>query len=145
MNIYFAAVGVAVVLASYAGTFYVGADYGENKALARAASTQEIADSAAEKSAQIAAQAISGIEIKHQTINQKVIREIQNNPVYVDCRHTDGVLRALNEALTGRPNTAPAVGVPAADGAPRQLLRRDNPKATGLGLRIPPVSPVNRP
>ena len=142
MNIYFAIAGAAVVLASYAGTFYVGADYGENKAAVRAASTQEIADEAASKAIGDGSKLLSSINITNKTIYQKATREVQTNTVYRDCRHDDGMLATINEALTGRRGSAPGAagaGVPGNDPAGRSELRGNNPQAGGSGRDVPGV------
>lgn len=102
MNVYFAAAGLAVVLASYAGTFYMGAEYGDNRRAAREKSTQEIADDAASKAIGDGSKLLSSIVVQNKTVYQKAIHEIQTNTVYRDCRHDSGMLLTINEALTGR-------------------------------------------
>lgn len=145
MNIYAIIAGTAVVLASYAGTFYVGKDYGENKAQARSASNEKLAIDAAEKTAHISAEAISGIKVEHTTVNQKAIHEIRTNTVYADCQHPDSMLRAVNQALTGRADSAADSKLPTTNSAAGQVVRVYNPKAPGLGLHLPGVPALNRP
>lgn len=144
MNVYLAIAGVAVVLASYTGTFYVGKDYGESASEARAASNQQLAEDAAEKSAQIAAKAISGIQIQHQTINQEVIREFKTNVVYAKCEHPDVVFDAVNRALTGAVS-APGGKLSSASRAGGQNVRNDNATPDRLGVHIQGLSSINRP
>lgn len=144
MNLYVAIAGAAVVLASYAGTFYVGKDYGESKAEAQQQSNQDLAEQAAQKTAGIAAAAISNIKIQHQTVTQKVIHEIQTNTVYAKCEHPDVVFDAINRALTGTDASAGGK-LPATDKPVRQDVRNDNAKTDRSGVHVSPVPSVNRP
>lgn len=113
MNIYVALAGAAVVLASYAGTFAVGVNYGESRTEANDAKMEKIADAAAGKVANQAAVAISKLKVQKSTVYQRATHEIQNNTVYAGCRHTDGMLGTINEALTGRANPSPNSVMPA--------------------------------
>lgn len=139
MNIYFMLGGLLVALASYAGTFYVGASYGEDKQLARAASTQEIVAEAVKARDGQFAVAVDGIEQKRQVITQKVTHEVQTNTIYADCKHTDSMLSTVNEALTGRPDASPASELPKADTSPGSKFWGNHPKISGPGLTVPKV------
>lgn len=49
---------------------------------------------------------ISKIKVENKTILQRMEREIVKEPVYLDCRHTDDGLRAVNDALRAKTDTA---------------------------------------
>lgn len=73
---------------------------------------------AQEKALQAAAKAIAQIEVKQQTIVQKVQHEVQTKTVYRDCIvPTDGV-RLLNDAVESRGKPAGGYGVPATSATP---------------------------
>lgn len=59
-----------------------------------------------------AAQAIAAIDVKQQTIRERVIRETVEKPVYRDCRHDADGLRDINAALS---ESADPVELPASD------------------------------
>lgn len=139
MKLYLIIAAVVALLLSYAGTFYLGSDYGESKQLARAASTQEIVDDAIKARDGQFAEAVNGIEGKRQIITQKVTHEIKNNTVYADCKHTDGMLSTINEALTGRPDTPPADSVPKTAAPSKPGFWGDNLKIRRLGAPVPQV------
>jgi len=63
-----------------------------------------------EDAQQAAADAISKIEVKQQTIVQKVQHEIQTNTVYRDCVVPADGVRLLNDAISGRGETGSAGG-----------------------------------
>lgn len=64
-----------------------------------------------------AAEAISKIEIKQQTIVQKVQHEVQTNTVYRDCVVPADGVRLLNDAISGRGEARPAGSGPVPSGA----------------------------
>lgn len=143
MNLYLVIAGAAVVLASYAGTFYVGADYGESKALARQNSTQEIVDEAVSKNNLALSDLVSKITVSNQTVYQKAIHEVRTNTVYADCRHTPSMLNAINKSITGRGDTAanPAgAGLSGSDTAGGRLLWGNDPKASVVRRPVPGLS-----
>lgn len=144
MNLYVAIAGAAVVLASYAGTFYIGKDYGQAKCVEQQASNEQLATDAAEKTAQIAAKAISGIQVQHKTVNQEVIREFKTNVVYAKCEHPDVVFNAINRALTGS-NAPPGGKLPASNSATGQNVRGNDATSDRLGIHIQGLPSVNRP
>jgi hypothetical protein len=61
-----------------------------------------------------AAEAISNIKVQHVEITQPIVREVRTNTVYADCRHTPDGLRAINAAITGRPQPVGGGQLPAA-------------------------------
>lgn len=81
-------------------------DFGKGVQDGDQAKEQRIAQVAYEASQKAAAEAIAGIKVEHRTVHQKVERIIHENPVYRDCRHDPDGLRALNEAITGKPQPA---------------------------------------
>ena len=62
----------------------------------------KVAQAEAEKAAlSAAAEAIARIEVKHQTIVQKVRHEISKEPVFRDCTLPDSAVGLLNAAASG--------------------------------------------
>jgi uncharacterized protein (UPF0333 family) len=118
----------AVVLwgASVAGSFFYGQAVGKDGEVAKqAAINQAIIDT--RKAAQEgAANAIAQIKVTNTTIRGRTDTIIRNDPVYVDCRHSDIGVRNINEALTGKPGAASDSKLPGTDATERQQLRRDN-------------------
>lgn len=69
----------------------------------------KVAQAQAEKAAlSAAAEAIARIEVRHQTIVQKVRHEITKEPVFRDCLLPSSAVGLLNAAASGDP--APAGG-----------------------------------
>lgn len=69
----------------------------------------KVAQAQAEKAAlSAAAEAIARIEVKHQTIVQKVRHEVSKEPVYRDCVLPSSAVGLLNAAASGA--SAPAGG-----------------------------------
>lgn len=97
MNPYLIIATLVAVLAAGAGGFKLGADH---EIAAKAREEKHIAEAvtAANKAS---AEAIAKIKIVNKTIQNEVQREVQNNVVYRDCKHTPDGLRLLNEAITG--------------------------------------------
>lgn len=56
---------------------------------------------AKDKALKAAAEAIAQIEVKHQTIVQKVRHEVTKEPVYRDCVLPDAAVGLLNSAALG--------------------------------------------
>lgn len=126
------------VSAGVAGIYMQGKKAGKNECQAEAASHQKIADDAAEKVANRAAEAISKIKVQNRTVMNEVQREIQTNVVYRDCQHSPEQLRNLNAAITGAPPETAGRGlVPRADAPLGADVRRDDGKAGGSGRAIP--------
>jgi hypothetical protein len=109
----------AVGAISTAGAYLYGRHDGRELAAAQAAREERVAALAAESAASAAAVAIKGISVRNTTIRQEVRREIEQVPVLRDCVLPDGVRQRVDEALTGRPNTAAGGGLPAAQPAGR--------------------------
>lgn len=71
------------------------------------------------KAAQIgAAGAIAKQEVKHVTVQRRIERETREVPVYRDCRHSPDGLRALNNALESRSDSAGDRELPGNPGQP---------------------------
>jgi len=84
------------------------------------------------------AEAISKIEIRHQTIRTQAETIIREVPVYNDpvCVHPDDMLRLLNDALsTGQ--LSGGAGVSEADPFERPFIQGNNSKVAGSGPTIP--------
>lgn len=81
---------------------------------AHAAQVVEAIRQTREQAQQGAADAIAGIQITHQTIKQRVEREIVRLPSGDDCRIPDSILQLVNAALAGD-RAAAADAVRAAD------------------------------
>lgn len=107
------------LVAAFAGTGWVsyskGQDDGRNAVLAQQKAADDVRAETLQIAQQGAAQAIATIEVKNVTITRKIEREIQENTVYRDCRHSPEQLRDINEAITGQrgPEPAGAGAVPA--------------------------------
>lgn len=97
MNPYLIIATLVAVLAAGAGGFKLGADH---EVAAKAREDKHIAE-AVEAANTASAEAIAKIKVVNKTIQNEVQREVQNNIVYRDCKHTPDGLRLLNEAITG--------------------------------------------
>lgn len=100
----------AAWLGSLFGAFNFGRDH-EIGAQAREVQARAETFELAQKGA---AEAISQLKVEHVQITQPIVREIRTNTVYADCRHTPDGLRAVNAAITGRPQPAGGGQLPAA-------------------------------
>lgn len=49
-----------------------------------------------------AASEIAKIKVQNTTVMGKVTTLVRDNPVYVDCKHSDDGLRLINQAITGK-------------------------------------------
>lgn len=91
-----AAILLALVVA-VAGGFKIGMDVKQGQWDAA-----KVAESEARSQAlQAAAEAIARIEVKHQTIVQKVRHEVSKEPVFRDCLLPDNAVGLLNAAASG--------------------------------------------
>lgn len=79
------------------GGYLHGVDVTEHSQLKQ----QAIVDEAAKAARSATAEEIAKIKIVNRTVNQKVIREISENPVYKDCRVPKSGVDSANHALTG--------------------------------------------
>lgn len=89
-------------LLACAGSFWYGTDVGEAQCQAKQKTITEVAREVKEAAQAGAAEAIAKQRPRNTTIVNEVQREIQNNTVYAECKHTPAGLRGINEALTGR-------------------------------------------
>lgn len=89
--------------ASVGGSFWYGTGVGKDAEIAK---RTEIADAiVATRTVALegAADAISKIKVTNTTVRGRTDTIIRNDPIYVACEHSPDGLRAVNEALTGRP------------------------------------------
>ena len=108
----------AAVLAG--GAYLQGRADGAELAEGAALREERLVRAAGDQAASAAAGAIARIKVQHTTIRQEVEREIQERPVYVDCRHGPEQLQRINAALGGHRPEPPGVGqLPRADPADR--------------------------
>jgi hypothetical protein len=98
-------------LAFGAGVGY-GTGVGEDREYAKRAREDRIVADTRAAAQQAAAEEIARIKQRNVTLRQETEREIQTRVEYRDCTHPDGVLRNINEALTGRRDPAGTGGVP---------------------------------
>lgn len=89
---------------------------GANSEKAKQADIERAVQATREAAQLGAAEAISKIEIKQQTIVQKVQHEIQTKPVYRDCVVPADGVRLLNDAINGKAEGGPS-GSSAVQGA----------------------------
>lgn len=136
-------IAIIASLATGLGGYLYGNNVGHDQEKAKQAKLEDVATQAAEKTAGIAADAISKIKVQKSTIVQKATHEIQTRVEYADCKHTDGMLGTINQALTGR--RASKGIVPANDATLGSKLRSDDAEASGGGLRLPGMSSSARP
>lgn len=101
MNIYAVLAAVVMLGASHAATGWWFYGAGQDNKIAEQSAVSEAAKQAGETAAKAAAAAISKIEVKHVTINQRADTVIREVPAYRECRHDPSVLRDINEARTG--------------------------------------------
>lgn len=121
MNPY--AIIAALVLwgASIAGTGWWFYGSGQDSQKAKQADIDKAVQATREAAQLGTAEAISKIEIKQQTIVQKVQHEVQTKTVYRDCVVPADGVRLLNDAIAGKAPAGPASGgaVQGAASAPR--------------------------
>lgn len=113
-------IGVALAAVLYsAGLVYAGREWGIDSSEAAAAREERLVKAASSAAAASSAEAISKIEVQHVTIRQPVETRIREVRVYADCVHDPSVLRHINEARTGRPESAGGGELPAASAPQR--------------------------
>lgn len=105
-------------LIAAAGTFFCGMDVGEDRAIAKQKTTQELVDAVYDKAQKGAADSIAAMEVKNVTITQPIRTEVRTNTVYRECKHSAGGLRDLNAAITGRSEPPGGLKLPRIDAAP---------------------------
>lgn len=137
-------VELLIAIGAAFGAFIYGTQVGEDKAAAKQATVEAVAQKAADKVATTAADAIAKLTPVSKTIYQKATHEVVTNKVYSDCINTDSMQRAINFALTGRPDPAGNSKLSGATTLNGPLLRSDQLGA-GIGSNpVPAVPAVNR-
>lgn len=81
------------------------------------ARTEQLVADVREQAQLGAADAIARQKPIQKIIQQKLETVTREVPVYRDCRNTPDVVRLLDDALAGRPDSAGSVELPAADAA----------------------------
>lgn len=88
--------GALLWIGSLIGVYFYGASVGADHEVAAAARDDQIATKANDAAASAVAGALSRIEVKNVTIQQKLEREIRTREVFRDCRSGDDAVRLLN-------------------------------------------------
>ena len=109
---------LAAILILIGSVFGVGVWYGITTKQAEWDADKIASKDATSKALQAAASAIAQIDIKQQTIVQKVQHEVQTKTVYRDCVVPADGVRLLNDAVESRDKSAGSDGVQAASSAP---------------------------
>lgn len=104
---------------SFAGGTWYGMGLGEDREFAKRAREDAIVSKVGEAAQLAAAGEIAKIKPRNITIRQELDREIQTRVEYRDCRHGPDGLRLINEALTGRAESAGDRQLPGTDSAGR--------------------------
>ena len=105
--------GVALV---GGGSYLKGRSDGQAIEYAERMKLEEVLRVSREAGLQAAAEAIAKQKIVHTTIRGRVEREIIREKGYSACRHSDGTLRLLNDALANRaPEPVGSVELPGTD------------------------------
>jgi len=123
VNPYFILAAAIAFAAATGGAYMQGRSDGRDKCVAESVRDEQVAQIASAAAADAAASAISAIKVRNTTINQEVQREIVETVRYRECVHPDGVVRNINEALTGTAEPAASGVLPAADATERPDLR----------------------
>lgn len=118
MNPYLLLIGGAALVAALGGSFLYGRSVGADSVIAEQERTRMVIADVFDKAQRGAATAIADMEIKNVTITQPIRTEVRTRTVYAECKHTDAGLRALNTAVTGRPEPVGASELPRVDAAP---------------------------
>lgn len=87
---------------SVAGSYYFGHTAGVNTEVNRQVEIKQAIEETRDKAQQGAAIEIAKIKIERTTVQGKLTTVVRENPVYVDCKHTDDGLQLINQALTGK-------------------------------------------
>lgn len=75
---------------------------------------------------------LAKLDVKHQTIYQKVQTNVIEKPIYRECKHDPDTLRLLNDALTNGQQSSDKSKLPRESrGGIRQLFRDDDPETNG--------------
>lgn len=124
MTVYLLLAGFVLSAATGLGGFVYGVGVGNDKAVAAQAKVEEVANKAAEATANKAVDAIAAIEVTNKTIYNKATHEVRTNTVFADCVNTDSMHNLIVEALRGPQKTGGKAGMP------------EPGRDTGKGLRI---------
>jgi len=111
--LYTALGGVLLAVAA----FFYGQEVGEDAALAKQKTIEDVAEAVYDKAQQGAADAIAKLKPRNVTIRQELEREIQTNTVYRECRVPATGVRLANEALAGGAEPVGGGQLPGADAA----------------------------
>jgi hypothetical protein len=99
MNPYILLGGLVAALIAIGGAYLQGRSDGLDKCEAAKARDERVALIASTAAAASAAEAISKIGVKHETIRQTLEREIIEKPVYRDCRSGPDAVSVFNSAI----------------------------------------------
>jgi len=102
---------LVAILILIAAVFGAGVRYGTTSKQAEWDAAMLSSKDAQDKALQAAASAIAQIEVKQQTIVQKVQHEVQTKTVYRDCVVPADGVRLLNAAIDARDKPASDSGV----------------------------------
>lgn len=98
---------------------YAGGRYEQHRhELGTQAREAHIAQVAYENAMAATGKAISAIEVQHVTVQQKLIREVVEKPVYRECLHSDDGWRLLLDTFTAPEDRPLGGGVVPETGAP---------------------------
>jgi len=109
---------LVAILILIASVFGVGVRYGTKSKQAEWDAAALASKDAQDKALQAAASAIAQIEVKQQTIVQKVQHEVQTKTVYRDCVVPADGRSLLNSAISSRDKPASDSGVQATTDKP---------------------------
>jgi hypothetical protein len=123
--------------ASVVGAGLWGLSLGDDRATARQARETSIEQRATAAAANAAASAINAIKVTNRTIQNEVIRDVVEKPVYRDCLHDADSLRRINAAITGKPEPVGSGIVPGTDPAKGLKFWRDDAQADRGGRAVP--------
>jgi len=104
----------AAVAGVLTGTFLYGVSVGVDRAAVRQRTMEQVAAEAVRQRDLKMADVLAQIEVKNVEITQPVIREVRTRIQYRECKHDPAGLRAVNDAITGRPQPPSGGSVPPA-------------------------------
>lgn len=102
-------------VAAAIGAFFYGQEVGKDSVIAEQERTRSVVREVFDNAQKGAAKAISDMEVKNVTITQPIRTEVRTRTVYAECKHTSDGLRALNAAITGRPEPTGESKLPGPD------------------------------
>ena len=98
---------VIAFLSSVIAAYWEGHKQGMESAIAHQTTIEKTLDAKFQEQQNAIVTTIQGIRVTQTTIVKRVEKTIQDNPVYIDCKHSPTVLRDINSALTN--TSQPAV------------------------------------